>query len=82
MDNSALMQVIEALDELMEDSTVPRNVKTKIEFMIGLLKEDIDSSIKIDRALHEMETITEDCNMQPYTRTQIFNVVSLLEMVK
>jgi uncharacterized protein (UPF0147 family) len=82
MDKTALIQVIEALRELQEDHTVPKNVKAKIEFMIGLLSEDCEDCIKIDKALHEMETITEDCNMQPYTRTQIFNVVSLLEMVK
>ncbi len=82
MDKTAMIRVIEALRELKEDHTVPKNIKAKIEFMISLLNEDTEDSIKVDKALHEMETITEDCNMQPYTRTQIFNVVSLLETVK
>ncbi len=82
MDKTALIQVIDALKELQEDSTVPKNIKAKMGFMINLLSEDAEDCIKVDKALHEMETITEDCNMQPYTRTQIFNVVSLLEMVK
>jgi uncharacterized protein (UPF0147 family) len=77
-----VMPVIEALTEMREDNTVPRNVKTKIEGIIGLLKDNIETSIKISRALHEMEEISEDANMQSYTRTQIFNVVSLLETVK
>ena len=35
---------------------------------------------KINKALHELEEVAEDTNMQPYTRTQIWNVVSLLEL--
>lgn len=75
------MRVVEALNELKEDSTVPKNIKTRIDNMICLLKEDTEDSIKVSRVMHEIEEITEDVNMQPYTRTQIFNVVSLLEMI-
>jgi len=81
MDNEALIKVIEALNELKEDNTVPKNIKAKLDNMIGMLKEDTDDSIKVSRVIHEIEEITEDANMQPYTRTQIFNVVSLLEML-
>ncbi len=81
MEKQALHGVIEALNELKEDNTVPKNIKAKFENMISLLQEDTDDSIKINRVMHEIEEITEDSNMQPYTRTQIFNVVSLLEML-
>jgi uncharacterized protein (UPF0147 family) len=81
MDKQALHGVIEALNELKEDSTVPKNIKAKFENMITLLQEDTEDSIKVSRVMHEIEEITEDSNMQPYTRTQIFNVVSLLEML-
>ena len=81
MEKQALHGVIEALNELKEDNTVPKNIKAKFENMISLLQEDTEDSIKISRVMHEIEDITEDSNMQPYTRTQIFNVVSLLEML-
>ena len=81
MDNDAMAQVIEALKELMEDNTVPRNIKAKFECMISHLNDDSECSIKVSRAIHEIEEITEDVNLQSYTRTQIFNVVSLLEMI-
>ncbi len=81
MEQEAFHGVIDALNELREDNTVPKNIKAKFENMITLLKEDTEDSIKISRVMHEIEGITEDSNMQPYTRTQIFNVVSLLEML-
>ena len=81
MDNNALTQVIEALGELMQDHTVPKNVKARFECMISHLNDDSECSIKVSRAIHEIEEITEDVNIQSYTRTQIFNVVSLLEMI-
>ena len=82
MMQSNMVNVIDALTELKDDHAVPRNVKTKIESIIILLNDETETSIKISRALHEMEEISEDVNMQSYTRTQLFNVVSLLEMVK
>ena len=81
MDNETIMQIVEALKELKEDSTVPKNIKTRIDSMIEMLKGDVEESIKVSKVMHEIEEITEDANIQPYTRTQIFNVVSLLEMV-
>lgn len=81
MGNDELVQVIEVLNELMKDHTVPKNIKARFECMIGHLKDDSECSIKVSRAIHEIEEITEDVNIQSYTRTQIFNVVSLLETI-
>lgn len=81
MNNESLLRVIEALNELKEDSTVPKNIKVRLGNMISMLQEDAEESIKVSRVIHEIEEIAEDSNMQPYTRTQIFNVVSLLELV-
>ena len=72
--------VIDVLGELQEDS-VPRNVKDKITITIEALKEKDEISIKVHKALHELEEIADDPNLQPYTRTQIWNVVSVLEKI-
>ena len=75
----AINEVLMALSELEQDNTVPKNVKERIANTIKALQEDCEESIKVNKALHELEEIAEDTNMQPYTRTQIWNVVSLLE---
>ena len=74
-------EIIEILAELEEDSTVPRNVKDKVKVVSGILKEDSDIKIKVNKVLHELDNIADDPNLQPYTRTQIWNVVSMLEKV-
>ena len=76
---SQLEMVISSLSEIKDDVTVPRNVRTKIEFIISTLKEDIEISIKINKTLNELDEISNDVNLQPYTRTQIWNAISLLE---
>ena len=71
--------VVTNLGEIQDDVTVPRNVRTKIELVIGTLKEDIELSIKVNKTLNELDEISNDVNLQPYTRTQIWNAISLLE---
>lgn len=81
MGEEQLFSVITMLRELQEDSSVPKNVRTKIETTIKSLEEDSEISIKISRALHELESVAEDNNVQSYTRMQLFNIVSALEML-
>lgn len=76
-----LTMVFAALRELETDNQVPKNVKTRISNTIQALEKDGEMSIKISRAMQELEALTEDNNMQSYTRTQIFNIVSLLEVL-
>ena len=74
--------VIETLTKLQEDAAVPKNVKIKIQKIItSLKKKNTELSMKINKALHELDEIADDANMQPYTRTQIWNVVSMLEKI-
>ncbi len=81
MNKTNLIEVINALKELENDSSVPKNIKAKLKNIIVDLQQDGEHSMKISRALHELEDITEDTNMQAYTRTQIFDIVSSLEVI-
>lgn len=77
-----LVTVISLLRELEEDNSVPKNIKNKISLTIKDLETSTEEvSITVSRALHVMEELTEDSNMQAYTRTQLFNIVSALEIV-
>ncbi len=71
--------VISSLSEIREDATVPRNVRAKIESIINALKEGAELSIKINKALNELDKLASDVNLQAYTRTQIWNIMSVLE---
>jgi uncharacterized protein (UPF0147 family) len=76
-----LTMAIAALRELQDDTQVPKNVKARIVSTIQLLEQEGEASIKASRAQQELEQLAEDNNMQAYTRTQIFNIVSLLEVL-
>lgn len=76
-----LNNVVSALSDLEKDSTVPKNVKDKVQKIMSVLNEDMDVPIKVDKAIQELDDMADDVNLQPYTRTQIWNVVSLLEKV-
>ena len=71
--------IIDVLTELLEDNTVPKNVKIKIESIINSLKQDSELSLKVNQALSILDEISDDNNIQPYTRTQIWNIASMLE---
>lgn len=73
--------VLEAIQELQEDVTIPKNIKTKLEEISEILKSKEDVSIRVNKALHELDEISDDTNIQPYARTQIWNIASMLESI-
>ena len=76
---SEIDAVINSLNEIQEDTTVPRNVRAKIEAVINTLKEDTALPIKVNKALNGLDELANDINLQAYTRTQIWNIMSVLE---
>jgi len=82
MSEEKIKEVIDALSELSTDLAVPKNIKNKINQMIEILKDDSDLSIRVNKVLNGLDEISDDTNMQAYTRIQILNIVSLLETIQ
>ncbi len=78
---SGLDGVVSNLSELQEDATVPRNVRSRIQNLINHLKAEIELPIKLNKALNDLGEIANDVNLQSYTRTQIWNIMSVLEKI-
>jgi hypothetical protein len=76
-----LSGVVELLNELREDNSIPRNVRGKINDSISGLKVDCQHDIKISRLLNDLEDISEDPNLPSYTRTEILSIISILEEI-
>ncbi len=72
--------IMESLAMIEEDSSVPKNVRAKIKDAMSLLLDENGKStaIKIDQVMQQLDDLNEDPNLPPYTRTQIWNVVSTL----
>ncbi len=80
--NKQVNDVIEALQEVMDDQTVPRNVKARLESSLQTLKNDDDElSLKVSKVIQDLDEIANDTNTQSYTRSQIWNILSLLESI-
>ena len=71
--------IVSSLVEIQDDSTVPRNVRTQIQAIIGTLKADAELSMKASKALSELDEIANDVNLQSHTRTQLYNIMTTLE---
>ncbi len=77
-----LESIISTLEELVDDSTVQKNIKIKLDGIIKILKGNEELCIKINKVLNDLDEISNDNNIHTYTRTQIWNIVSMLEMVE
>ena len=82
MEQKSIESIEPLLNELKGDSTIPKNVKLKIEKVIGILKKNSEVTIKVSKALNELEEVADDVNLESYTRTQVWNVISALEKIK
>lgn len=80
--DSTVKDIVASISELKDDTTVPKNVKEKVQEIIEMLSDEkSDISMRIDKALQILDDIAEDSNLQSYTRTQVWNLVSMLEKV-
>jgi len=74
-----LKNATELLDRIINDRTVPKNIRKAAEDSKTVLNSSDAPEIKISTAIHILDEIINDPNMPMYTRTQIWNAVSILE---
>ncbi len=76
--------IIKLMTGIIEDRTVPRNIRAAVEEAKKDLTERTDNSwdIRLSSAISILDEIINDPNMPMHARTRIWNIVSLLETVK
>jgi len=77
-----LDEINNLLDEINSDRTVPRNIRILIE----QAKSDLNNAaneiaVRINSAVSILDEVSNDPNIPIYTRTQIWNIVSMLEVM-
>lgn len=76
----ALNDVLEILDRIIHDETVPRNVRrTANEIKESLLEKEGDLALKAASAISTLEELSSDPNLPMHVRTTIWNLISNLE---
>jgi len=76
-----MKEIISNLSELQADQTIPKNIKLRLQEVIDILKGKSEASIRVNKAFNILEEIADDSNLQSYIRTQIWNIISMLEKV-
>lgn len=70
---------LKILREISNDVRVPKNIKEAVNKAIESLEDKKrDVYVRVDAAIHFLDEVADDINMDMYTRTQIWNVISIL----
>ena len=75
---SKISHILEILNEIEMDDSVPKNMRAKIKDMICSL-DGCNEDIIVDKAIQELDNIADDPGLPSYAKTQIWNAVSILE---
>ncbi|GCC10747.1 hypothetical protein IPdc08_00781 [archaeon] len=76
-------QICKVLSQLIEDTSVPRNIRRAAEeAKTTLLNKSKDIGVRVSSAIYILEEISNDRNLPLHARTLIWNVSSELETVK
>jgi uncharacterized protein (UPF0147 family) len=80
--NAKLKQIIEILDQLAEDTSVPRNIRRgATEAKERLLQQNEALDVRAASAIFILDELANDPNIPLHGRTLIWNIISQLETV-
>lgn len=80
-DKDELMKEIqETLSQLMEDTTVPRNIRKGAQDALNTLNDqELDLDVRAANAIYILDELANDPNIPTYGRTVIWSIISKLE---
>jgi uncharacterized protein len=83
MNKDALDRCNQILNHIMEDTSVPRNIRRAAEESKNILSQDDDEpTIRASTVISILDEISNDPNIPIHARTLIWNVLSELESVR
>ena len=82
MSNQNIDEVCEILEYIMNENSVPRNIREAANESNKLLKDETqDQSVRISTVLWKLDEISNDPNIPVHARTLIWEVLSKLEAI-
>ncbi len=83
MNEDAFNRVDQILQHIMEDTSVPRNIRRATEESRNILsKDDEDPTVRASTVISILDEISNDPNIPIHARTLIWEVLSELESVR
>jgi uncharacterized protein (UPF0147 family) len=77
-----IAQVLEMMELILQDMSVPRNIKRAVEESKRRLQEQGDPTVRAGAAIYCLTEVSEDINLPPHARAQLWGALSLLEQIK
>jgi uncharacterized protein (UPF0147 family) len=77
-----MVDIIAVLSDMGQDQNVPKNVRSQMQHLVGILQSQKEHSVKVHDAMNTLDVASNDINLDSYTRTQIFSIVSMLEKMQ
>ena len=75
--------LVQMLDMLSEDTSIPKNVRASIaKSKMRLMESDKSANEALTTSIHALEEIVNDINIPMHARTTIWNLLSELEVLK
>ena len=72
--------IIEIMDSILDDRMVPRNIRAKVDEAIRKVKGKTITTLS--EAIYILDDISNDVNMPEHTRTDIWQIISMIEEEK
>ncbi len=78
----AIEQITKSMDSLINDTSVPKNVRSAVTEAKTKLNAEGDYTVRISAAIYNIDYVSSDINLPPQARTVIWNILSMLESIK
>ncbi|VVC02814.1 Uncharacterised protein [Candidatus Burarchaeum australiense] len=82
MDEEKIKQIVKLMEMLMEDTSVPKNVRKAVSDARAKLLTNDEPVVRASSAVYLLNEVSEDINMPMHARTQIWTIVSALEQIR
>ncbi|BAM70528.1 MULTISPECIES: UPF0147 family protein [Methanothermobacter] len=83
MSNETFNRVSEILRHIMEDNSVPRNIRRAAEESNEILNNpDEDSTVRASTVISILDEISNDPNIPIHARTLVWEILSELESIR
>lgn len=80
MTQEIMQEVLAEFGKMLEDESVPKNIKLKINELVSMFgEEETTPECKNNKALQELDEISEESNIPEHVRTHIWSIACLLE---
>ena len=80
--NQNVERIISFLDSLLQDTSIPRNVRANIALAKERLQNGEDLATSVSGAIYALDEVSNDINLPMHGRTMIWNLLSELEALK